>query len=80
MPIQATCADILKTAVFNLMEYPDLKIINLVHDEIVFEVKEDEASLETLQTIREAMVQAGEKFIHSIPVEVDITVDSVWRK
>jgi DNA polymerase I-like protein with 3'-5' exonuclease and polymerase domains len=79
-PIQATCGDILKTAVRNLMKYPDLEIVNLVHDEIVVEVSEELASMEMVEKIREAMVRAGEEFLYSVPVEVDIVVDDVWRK
>jgi hypothetical protein len=36
--------------------------------------------METVQQIRDAMVRAGEEFIYSVPVEVDITVNDVWRK
>ena len=79
-PIQATCGDILKTAVRNLMKYAELKIINLVHDEIVFEVSEELASMETVEKIRDAMVRAGEEFLRTVPVDVDITVDTAWRK
>jgi DNA polymerase-1 len=79
-PIQATCGDILKSAVKNLMTYPDIAIINLVHDEIVFEVEEELASLEMIEKIRDAMVLAGEEFLPTVSVEVDITVDQVWRK
>jgi DNA polymerase-1 len=76
-PIQSTCGDILKKAILYLS---DFKIINLVHDEIVFEVPEDQASLETVQQIRDSMTRAGEEFIRSVPVVVDLTVNDVWRK
>ena len=81
-PIQSTCGDILKKALYYL--YNDLqgldgKIINLVHDEIVVEVKKEQA--DTVKKIVEtAMVRAGEDFIHSVPIEVGIVVDDVWRK
>ena len=79
-PIQATCGDILKKAIQYLMDKPELKIINLVHDEIVFEVPEEKATRETLEAIKEAMVGAGKESIKSIPVEVEIAVGDVWRK
>jgi len=79
-PVQATCGDILKKAIQYLMDKPELKIINLVHDEIVFEVPEEKATRETLEAIRKAMVRAGQDFIRSVPVEVEIVVDDVWRK
>jgi DNA polymerase-1 len=61
-PIQATCADILKTAILLLCpllsEYEG-KMINLVHDEIVFEVKAENA--EALKAVIEAkMVERPE--------------------
>ena len=78
-PIQATCGDILKKAIQYFMYKPELKIVNLVHDEIVFEIPEEKASMDTVEEIRKAMVRAGQEFIHSIPVEVDIVINEVWR-
>jgi DNA polymerase-1 len=81
-PIQATCGDILKTAILYI--YPALpeygaNIMNLVHDELVIEVREDHA--EALQgLVKDRMTQAGCQFIKSVPVEVDITVNSMWKK
>jgi DNA polymerase-1 len=79
-PIQSTCGDILKQALRNLKIYPELKIINLIHDEIVFEVAEEEANLEATQRIKGAMVRAGERFLKEVPVVVDVAIDDVWRK
>jgi DNA polymerase-1 len=81
-PIQGTCADILKKAIdflqHSLTGY-DAKIINLVHDEIVVEVTKDQTE-KVKKIVEKDMVQAGQDFIKSIPVEVDIIVDNVWRK
>ena len=81
-PIQGTCADILKKAIdylqHSLTAY-DAKIINLVHDEIVIEVRNDQAE-EVKEIVEKDMVRAGRDFIKSIPIEVDIIVDNVWRK
>jgi DNA polymerase-1 len=81
-PIQGTCADILKKAIdylqHSLTEH-DAKIINLVHDEIVVEVRKDQVE-KVKGIIEKDMVQAGQDFIKSIPIEVDIIVDNVWRK
>ena len=57
----------------------DAKIINLVHDEIVFEVAEIKAD-EVKEVIREAMEQAGTDLIKSVPIKVEVLVDTVWRK
>jgi DNA polymerase-1 len=81
-PIQSTCGDILKKALYYLyndLKGFDAKIINLVHDEIVVEVNIEQA--DTIKNIVErAMVRAGEDFIHTVPIEVDIVVNDVWRK
>jgi len=81
-PIQGTCGDILKKAILYLsdsLKVYDAEIVNLVHDEIVFEVREDQA--EAVKGIaRRCMVRAGEDYIKSVPVEVDIKIDTTWRK
>ena len=81
-PIQGTCGDILKKAIQYLAEdlVPyDAKIINLVHDEILVEVSEEEAQ-QVKEVMRKSMIRAGEDFIITIPVQVDIAADRVWRK
>jgi DNA polymerase-1 len=81
-PIQGTCGDIVKKAIQYLHSdlFPfDARIINLVHDELVIEVREDQA--DTVKSVVErAMVRAGEDFLKCVPVEVEITIDRVWRK
>ena len=81
-PIQSTCGDILKKAIFYIQDEiwnMPAWIINLVHDEVVLEFREDgEEIMRAL--VEETMVRAGEDFLKSVPVEVDITVDNVWRK
>jgi DNA polymerase-1 len=81
-PIQGTCGDILKKAILylsaSLREY-DAAIVNLIHDEIMIEVREDQADA-VRDIARRDMIQAGQDYIKSVPVEVDIKIDSVWRK
>jgi DNA polymerase I len=81
-PIQGTCGDILKKAIQYLLEglrpY-DARIINLVHDEIVIEVVEDQAAT-VKEIVTTQMVRAGKDFLKTVPVEVDLTIDQVWRK
>jgi DNA polymerase I-like protein with 3'-5' exonuclease and polymerase domains len=79
-PIQATCGDILKKAIQYLMDKPELKIINLVHDEIVFEVPSENATPATVQIIEKDMVRAGKEFLKTVPMVVDIAVNDVWKK
>jgi twinkle protein len=49
------------------------------HDEIGFEVSEDIAE-EALVFAKEEMVKAGEKFIKSVPVEVEGYIKDHWSK
>ena len=81
-PIQSTCGDILKKAVFYIHDEiwnMPAWIINLVHDEVVLEFREDGKDI-MKALVEECMVRAGRDFLKLVPVEVDITVDSVWRK
>lgn len=81
-PIQATCGDILKRAIFYIQDEiwnMPAWIINLVHDEIVIEFREDGEEI-MLALVEECMVKAGQNFLKLVPIEVDITVDTVWRK
>jgi DNA polymerase-1 len=82
MPIQGTCADILKKAVYlissDLREF-DADIINLVHDEIVIECRTTLTD-QVATTVEQNMIKAGQYFIKSVPVEVEIIIDDTWRK
>jgi len=79
-PIQGTCVDILKKAILylsmSLKDY-DAKIVNLIHDEIVIEVKEEQVD-EVKEIVCQDMVKAGQYFIKSIPVDVEIHIGAVW--
>lgn len=83
-PIQATSADILKRALRlayeRTKEYHNIvKMVNVVHDELNFEIKEDRAgSLATI--IHKAMVDAGEEFLKLVPVKVDTKISRYWEK
>ena len=81
-PIQGTCVDILKQAIYliwrNLRGF-DAGIVLLVHDEIVIECRDDLVE-RVLQIMKDSMTQAGEEFLKSVPVTVEITVDQRWKK
>ncbi len=81
-PIQGSSADITKTAlrlVHDRMDHEHAKLVNCVHDEIVLEVRE-QAVDEEREKLRAAMVEAGEKFLRTVPVVVDTEVNDYWRK
>ena len=73
-PIQGTSADILKRALRLLndeLRETTAKIVNIIHDEIVVEVDEDEAA-KVAQTVERAMCAAGEEYLKTVPVKVEI--------
>ena len=82
-PIQGTSADMTKLALVFITkrfekEKIDGGIIHTVHDEIVSEVKEDQAEKAT-KIQREEMVRAGELLVTSIPVVADAVISNVWE-
>ena len=81
--IQGGSADMLKIAMVKIWEKNPfgrlLRIIMSVHDEAVYEIgKEIIKEGETF--IREQMVDAGQLFIKSIPVKVNIKIAPYWEK
>ena len=78
MPIQGTAADILKRAMIDI--HPDLrdgaKMILTVHDELVFEVDEDQAD-ETAVFVRERMERAAAL---AVPLTVDVGIAPNWKE
>lgn len=80
-PIQGTAADIIKLAmvnIFNRLEKENFKslLILQVHDELVFEVPEDEADA-VKHIVRKEMEGAMEL---RVPLRVDIGVGKNWRE
>ena len=61
----------------DLLPY-DAKIINLVHDELVLEVKK--ARWNRLKRWSKGNDPGRHVLIKSVPIEVEAVVDKVWRK
>ncbi len=81
-PIQSLSADITKTAMGNLyiaLKPYNVKLINTVHDELVFEVKDEYVEI-CKKLIDETMVAAAQRYITSIPSPVEVSVSQVWSK
>jgi DNA polymerase-1 len=78
MPIQGTAADILKLAMLRLGTPPSKgsKMVLTVHDELVFEVPEDEQG-EAREALREAMQSVAAL---SVPLLVDIGAGKNWME
>ncbi len=78
-PMQGTAADIIKRAMIAtdhwlVRDQPDAKMIMQVHDELVFEIAEDQVGHCTA-TIRELMCSAAEL---NVPLVVDVGVGDNW--
>lgn len=81
-PIQGASVDMIKMALIGIssaLKYYDARAINVVHDEIVVEAREDIAG-EVAKMVEYEMVQAGMKIIDKIPVLADIHVENYWSK
>ncbi|GMR19195.1 MAG: bifunctional 3'-5' exonuclease/DNA polymerase [Patescibacteria group bacterium] len=82
-PIQGTSADMIKMALVYVRkrfreEGLDAVPIHTVHDEIVVEAREDHAR-ETAKILEREMRRAGEEFLKTVPVKVDVVVSDVWE-
>ncbi len=82
-PIQGTNADAIKYALVFVHDYMkknniDGGIILTVHDEIVCEVREDQAEA-FAPVLSEMMVKAGALFLKKVPVASDPFVGDVWE-
>ncbi len=82
MPIQGTSADILKRALRLLhddIRGTSAKLVNIVHDEIVVECDAAESE-STAAKLDSAMRRAGEDYVKSVPIKVDIHTSDEWTK
>ncbi len=80
-PIQGTSADIIKVAMLQISERikketPQTKMIIQIHDELLFEVPEDEVK-EVSRLVKEIMESAIEL---EVPIKVDIKMGKNWAE
>ncbi len=79
MPVQGTAADLIKIAMINIQnilkaETLQTKMISQVHDELVFEVPEDE-----LETVKDMIRRQMENAISlKVPLKVDLGIGESW--
>ncbi|MEJ2141514.1 MAG: DNA polymerase I [Gammaproteobacteria bacterium] len=78
-PMQGTAADIIKRAMIDLdntlrKTKQDVNMIMQVHDELVFEVKEDQTD-KAIDIIKSSMVDAADL---SVPLVVDVGIGANW--
>jgi len=82
LPVQGLCADMLKIAMsdlFLILEPRGVKLVNCIHDELVFECKAEEAE-EIGQIVKAEMEKAGNLFLKDLPCVVDVTIADFWKK
>lgn len=82
-PIQGSAADLIKVAMINVHrrlqdERPRCKMILQVHDELIFEVPDEELE-EAKQLVKAEMEATGEALGLSVPLKVDVGVGCNWR-
>ena len=83
-PIQSTAADILKTAMVMIDaaiadgEF-DAQIVNQVHDELIIEVREDQAEVLN-KIVKTKCEEAESKFLRTIPPKVEGGIKDKWEK
>jgi DNA polymerase-1 len=85
-PIQGGAGEILKIAIRLLFDRiykagmtDEIKIVNLVHDEIILECSDSHAELarELLET---SMLEAGRILLKQVPCEVSVVTAEEWKK
>lgn len=78
MPIQGTAADIIKMAMIKIqkeiLDKEEVKLLLQVHDELVFESKQDKIS-KIVPKIKKIM---EEVYKMSVPIKVDVSVGRNW--
>ncbi len=84
-PIQGTAADIMRVAMNRVYDYlnkakklGDVRILLQVHDELVFEIKNEilEKEIPKLTALMEGVLEGKETF--GVPVKVDVAVGDNW--
>lgn len=81
LPIQSLCADMIKGALKNIyarLEPQGVLFINTIHDELVFECKEEQAE-DVAKVVKEEMEGAGSQYLTNVPVLVEVTIAETWR-
>jgi len=79
MPLQGTAADLIKIAMITIHQElptisPQAKMILQVHDELVFEVPEEDAE-KVASFVKEKMEQAH---TFKVPIVVDVQIGDNW--
>jgi len=82
-PIQGTSADIIKYALVFIYDKIKKKgyeafPVHTVHDEVVVEVREDQAE-EVRDLVEKEMIRAAKVLLKKVPVKVGIKISDIWE-
>jgi DNA polymerase-1 len=82
-PIQGSAADLIKVAMINVnrrlhRELPTTKMILQVHDELIFEVPDQELE-QAKKLVKSEMEATGAQLGLSVPLKIDLGTGSNWR-
>jgi DNA polymerase I len=81
-PIQGTCSDIIKVALFFVykeVKKTEILICHVFHDEIILECP-DELVSKAKEILNRCMVNAGKYFLKRVPIKVDVKSGRCWGK
>jgi len=79
-PVQGTAADIVKKALGLLVpRLNGTRIIGVVHDEILLEALEGDAS-HAASILKDTMEEAGNSILRKVPCVADVNISSSWSK
>ncbi len=74
-PVQGTAADIIKKAMGNIkLDNKGANIINMVHDELIFQIKDKDYLLEASNIVKIAMEHAANTTLKQFNTNIDIEV------
>jgi len=88
-PIQGTAADVMRLSMIDVYNhikelklFDDVKMLLQVHDELVFEIKEErlEAELPVLKKIMEDVLVSKKKKNYGVPILADVEVGDNWAE
>ncbi len=81
-PIQGANSDMTKMALVFIREKLkgyEARVVNTVHDEIVVEVREDQAEV-VCKIVEAEMLRAGQEIVKEVPIVADAKIADYWSK
>jgi len=63
---------------FLILEPQGVKLINMVHDELVFECKAEDAD-RVGKIVKDTMEEAGREYLKDLPCIAEVTIEDYWK-